>query len=106
VPIQLSRAINTRVEPEPKATLNRLDAEQGKEPFSVQIHPARNLLTESSPRPMVPLLLPDPPTETSIMDAMEKVVDWSGTLFRNTLDLFTFYDPSLFHKRDYHRSPS
>jgi hypothetical protein len=59
----------------PKDTLNRLDAKQGKEPSSVQIQPSRNLLTESSPRPTVPPLPPDPPTETSIMDVMEK--KWS-----------------------------
>jgi hypothetical protein len=75
VSIQLSQAINTRVEPDPEATLNHLDAEQGKEPSFVQIWPARNLLKESSPRPMVPPLPHDPPTETSIMDAMEK--KWS-----------------------------
>jgi hypothetical protein len=39
---------------------------------SVQIHPARTLLTESFPRPTVPRLPPDRLTETSIMDAMEK----------------------------------
>jgi hypothetical protein len=59
----------------PEDTLNPLDVEQGKEPSSVQIHLARNLLTESSPRPTVPPLPPDPPTGTSIMDAMEK--KWS-----------------------------
>jgi hypothetical protein len=59
----------------PEDTLNHLDAEQGKEPSSVQIHLASNLLIESSPRPTVPPLPIDPPTETSIMDAMEK--KWS-----------------------------
>jgi hypothetical protein len=60
-PVQLSRAINTRVEPEPEA-----DPIETVMSASVQIHPARNLLTESSPRPTVPPLPPDPPTETSI----------------------------------------
>jgi hypothetical protein len=41
----------------------------------VQIQLARNLLTKSSPRHTIPPLPPDPPTETSIMDAMEK--KWS-----------------------------
>jgi hypothetical protein len=59
----------------PKDTLNHLDAQQRKEPSSVQIQPARNLLAESSPRLMVPPLPPDPPTKTFIMDAMEK--KWS-----------------------------
>jgi hypothetical protein len=70
LPVQLSRAINTRVEHEPEAD----PIGQVMYP-SVQIHPARNLLTESSPRPMVPPLPPDLPTETFIMDAMEK--KWS-----------------------------
>jgi hypothetical protein len=56
----------------PKDTLNPLDFQQGTELSSVQIQPARNLLTDSSPRPTFPPLPPDPPTETSIMDAMEK----------------------------------
>jgi hypothetical protein len=59
----------------PKDTLNHLDAEQGKEPSSIQIQTSRNLLIESSPRPMIPPLPPDRPIETSIMDAMEK--KWS-----------------------------
>jgi hypothetical protein len=75
MPAQLSRSFNTRVESDPEATLNRLDVEKGKEPSPIQIQPARNLLTESSPRPTVPPLPPDPPTETSIMDATEK--KWS-----------------------------
>jgi hypothetical protein len=64
--------INNDPTENPEDTLNYLDAEQGKEPYSVQIHPARNPLTEPSPRPTIPPLPPDPPTETSIMDAMEK----------------------------------
>jgi hypothetical protein len=67
VPVQLSRAINNRVEPKPEA-----DPIEKVMFASVQIHPARNILSESSPRPMVPPLPLDPPTETSIMDAMEK----------------------------------
>jgi hypothetical protein len=70
VPVQLSRAINTRVELEPGA-----DPIEHVMSASVQIHLARNLLTESSPRPTIPPLPPNPPTETSIMDAMEK--KWS-----------------------------
>jgi hypothetical protein len=42
---------------------------------SVQIHPARNLMTESSYRATIPPLPHDPPTKTSIMDAME--IKWS-----------------------------
>jgi hypothetical protein len=56
-------------------TSNFLDVQLGKEPSSVQIQPARNLLTEPSPRPTVPLLPPNAPNETSIMEAMEKM--WS-----------------------------
>jgi hypothetical protein len=56
----------------PEDTLNPLDVKQGKDPSSVQIQPARNLVIEASTRPTVPPLPPDPPTETSIMDAMEK----------------------------------
>jgi hypothetical protein len=53
-------------------TSNCLDGQLGKEPSSVQIQPARNHLTEPSPRPTVPPFPPDPPNETSIMEAMEK----------------------------------
>jgi hypothetical protein len=56
-------------------TSNFLDGQLGKEPSSVQIWLARNILTESSPRPTVPPLPPDPPNETFIMEAMEK--KWS-----------------------------
>jgi hypothetical protein len=70
VPVQLSRAINIRVEPESEA--DPIDQFMSS---SVQIQLARNLLTESSPRPMVPPLPPDPPTKTYIMDAIEK--EWS-----------------------------
>jgi hypothetical protein len=66
VPVQLSRAINTRVELEPGA-----DPIEQVMSASVQIHLARNLLTESSSRTTIPPLPPNPPTETSIMDAME-----------------------------------
>jgi hypothetical protein len=68
VPIQLSRAINTRVEPEADPIEQVMSA-------SVQIQPARNLVTESFHRSTVSPLPPDPPTETSIMDAMEN--KWS-----------------------------
>jgi hypothetical protein len=54
---------------------NCLDVQLGKEPSSVQIQLARNLLTEPSPRPTVPPLPPDPPNETFITEAMEK--KWS-----------------------------
>jgi hypothetical protein len=70
MPVQLSRAIKARVEPEPEA-----DPMEQVMSASVQIHPARNHLTEPSLRPTVPPLPPDPPTETSIMDAMER--KWS-----------------------------
>jgi hypothetical protein len=55
-----------------KNTSNFLDVQLGKEPSSVQIQPTRNLLAEPSPRLMVPHLPPNPPNETSIMEAMEK----------------------------------
>jgi hypothetical protein len=52
-------------------TSNCLYGQLGKEPSSVQILPARDHLTEPSPRPTVPPLSPDPPNEKSIMKAME-----------------------------------
>jgi hypothetical protein len=70
IPVQLSRAIKTHVELEPEAgPIEKVMS------ASVQIQPTRNLVTESSPRPMTPPLPPDPPTKTSIIDAMEK--KWS-----------------------------
>jgi hypothetical protein len=54
VPVQLSRAIKTGVEPEPEA-----DPIEQVMSASVQIHPAINLLTESSPMPTVPPLPPN-----------------------------------------------
>jgi hypothetical protein len=84
VPVQLSRAINTRVEPEPEA--NRI--EQVMSAF-VQIHPTRNLLTESSPRPTVSPLLLDPPTEKSIMDVMEKKWSTGVEYFSEALWIFS-----------------
>jgi hypothetical protein len=79
--VQLSRAINTCVEPEPEA-----DPIEQVMSACVQILPARNLLTESSPRPTVLPLPSNPPTETYIMDAMEKkwstgVEHFSGALW-------------------------
>jgi hypothetical protein len=68
-----------RFEDDPSKNLrnisNCLDVQLGKEPSSVQIQLARNLLTEPSPRPTVPPLPPDPPNETFITKAMEK--KWS-----------------------------
>jgi hypothetical protein len=53
-------------------TSNCLDVHLGKEPSSVQIQPARNLLRQPSPRPTIPPLPPDPPNETSIMEAWRR----------------------------------
>jgi hypothetical protein len=53
-------------------TSNCLDVQLRKEPYFVQIQPARNLLTETSPRPTVPSLPSNPPNETPIMEAMEE----------------------------------
>jgi hypothetical protein len=53
-------------------TSNCLDVQLGKEPSSVQIQPARDPLTEPSPRPTIPPLPPDPPNKKSIIEAMEK----------------------------------
>jgi hypothetical protein len=92
MPVKLLRAINTRVQPKPEATLNHWDAEKGKEPSSDQIQPARNLLTKSFPRPIVPSLHPDPPTETSIMDAMEK--KWS-TVVEHFFEALWICSPSM-----------
>jgi hypothetical protein len=50
--VQRSRAIKTRVEPEPEA-----DPIEQVMSASVQIYPARNLLTKSSPSPTVPPFL-------------------------------------------------
>ena len=57
-------------------TLNLIDAQLGKEPFSVHADQSRDLLTEPSFRPTVPSSPPDPRKEASLEEAMRE--EWSN----------------------------
>jgi len=57
-------------------TLNLIDAQLGKEPFSVHADQSRDLLTEPSFRPTVPCSPPDPRKEASLEEAMRE--EWSN----------------------------
>ena len=61
-------------------TLNSLDAQLGEDSYSVHTDHSRNLLTEPSPRPMLPPTPHDPPDEAYLEEAMRE--EWSDEVTR------------------------